>query len=66
MDNLRRYLYDCESKRRRARDRPSNMVLEELRLLVSRFEEAQGHANGRPDSDRVEDSQYDSGISPVA
>ena len=38
MQSLKRYLVDCENKRRRARDRPSNIVLEELRALLVAFE----------------------------
>jgi hypothetical protein len=38
MSALERYLLDCESKRRRARDRPSNEVLIDLRRLLARVE----------------------------
>lgn len=38
MDALERYLIDCENKRRRMRDRPSDAVLAELRTLLQRFE----------------------------
>ena len=38
MDTLERYLIDCENKRRRMRDRPSDAVLAELRTLFDRFE----------------------------
>jgi hypothetical protein len=38
MSALERYLLDCESKRRRARDRPSNQVLIDLRLLLTQVE----------------------------
>lgn len=34
---LERYLADCESKRRRRRDRPSDEVLGELRQLLTRL-----------------------------
>lgn len=35
---LERYLTDCESKRRRRRDRPSDAVLTELRSLLDYFD----------------------------
>lgn len=34
MERLERYLDDCEGKRRRMRDRPSDAVLAELRELL--------------------------------
>ena len=34
MNALERYLFDCENKRRRSRDRPSNEVLGLLRRLL--------------------------------
>jgi len=37
METLERYLNDCEGKRRRMRDRPSDVVLEELRSLLAAF-----------------------------
>lgn len=39
MERLKQYLEDCENKRRRMRNRPSNEVLEELRALLDHFEE---------------------------
>ena len=42
MQSLRQYLRDCEKKRRRMRDRPSNAVLVELRELVDHFEKQVG------------------------
>ncbi len=41
MQELERYLIDCENKRRRMRDRPSNAVLAALRALLERIEEAE-------------------------
>jgi hypothetical protein len=47
LDRLEQYLTDCENKRRRARDRPSNQVLEEIRTLLSRYRAAvAGRAEG--------------------
>jgi hypothetical protein len=40
MQVLERYLTDCEGKRRRMRDRPSNVVLLELRALLRRQKES--------------------------
>jgi acyl-CoA-binding protein len=40
MHMLERYLTDCEGKRRRMRDRPSNAVLLELRALLRRQKES--------------------------
>jgi hypothetical protein len=40
MQVLERYLTDCEGKRRRMRDRPSNAVLLELRALLHRQKES--------------------------
>jgi hypothetical protein len=40
MKALERYLLDCENKRRRSRDRPSNEVLTELRLVLAQVEDA--------------------------
>lgn len=34
MDVLERYVTDCENKRRRMRDRPSDAVVSELRMLL--------------------------------
>jgi len=39
MESLKQYLEDCEGKRRRMRDRPSNAVLAELRELLDHVEE---------------------------
>lgn len=39
MKALELYLIDCENKRRRMRDRPSDAVLEDLRTLLKRLEE---------------------------
>lgn len=39
MERLKQYLVDCENKRRRMRNRPSNEVLEQLRELLEHFEE---------------------------
>ena len=39
MESLKRYLTDCESKRRRMRDRPSDAVLSDLRRLLEAFDE---------------------------
>jgi hypothetical protein len=36
---LMHYLSDCENKRRRMRDRPSDAVLAELRTLLDRIED---------------------------
>ena len=38
MNALERYLLDCENKRRRSRDRPSNEVLSDLRRLLAQVE----------------------------
>jgi len=43
MKALERYLHDCESKRRRSRDRPSNEVLSDLRRLLDHVEGALRH-----------------------
>ncbi len=40
MSTLERYLADCEGKRRRMRDRPSDEVLGEIRRLLRQLEEA--------------------------
>ena len=40
MTPLELYLDDCESKRRRTRDRPSDAVLAELRLLLKQLKDA--------------------------
>ena len=40
MMKLENYLIDCENKRRRSRDRPSNEVLSELRRLLTQLEDA--------------------------
>ena len=42
MEALERYLTDCENKRRRMRDRPSDAVLAELRDLFDMVEAARG------------------------
>ena len=39
MKALKTYLIDCENKRRRMRDRPSNAVLAELRTLIEKHTE---------------------------
>lgn len=39
MQALKDYLIDCENKRRRMRDRPSNAVLVELRALIEQLAE---------------------------
>lgn len=39
MERLKQYLVDCENKRRRMRNRPSNEVLEQLRELLEHFDE---------------------------
>jgi len=57
MDALERYLSDCENKRRRMRDRPSDMVVQQMRWLVSYFkklgasEERSDARHDTPDSD---------------
>lgn len=37
MESLERYVADCEGKRRRTRDRPSDAVVTELRSLLDFF-----------------------------
>mgnify|MGYP006969354776 CR=1 FL=1 len=51
VEALEQYLADCENKRRRARDRPSNQVLEELRALLSRYRDVVGTTDARDDAD---------------
>lgn len=51
MQALERYLTDCESKRRRMRDRPSNAVLAELRRLLDAYEEARMASRREPPED---------------
>jgi len=51
MEVLERYLSDCEAKRRRMRDRPSNQVLEELRSLLSRFKRSRTPEESPPHSE---------------
>ena len=40
MEALHQYLTDCEGKRRRMRNRPSDAVLTELRRLLDEFRSA--------------------------
>lgn len=40
MNAVELYLDDCEGKRRRMRNRPSDAVLAELRLLLSQLKDA--------------------------
>lgn len=49
MTALERYLVDCEGKRRRRRDRPSDEVLGEIRRLLAQLENArQGRRSPQP------------------
>ena len=58
METLERYLNDCETKRRRMRDRPSDAVVTELRWLLDR---ARGADERRSESGG---EASDSGIGP--
>lgn len=52
MERLKEYLEDCENKRRRMRNRPSNEVLEQLRELLEHFEEQLEDSRSAPTSNR--------------
>ena len=55
IDTLEQYLTDCETKRRRARDRPSNQVLVELRALLKQYHAVIGDPTGADDPAGEED-----------
>ncbi len=47
MDTLKKYLEECEGKRRRMRARPSDAVLKEIRRLVERSSRESDDEAGR-------------------
>ena len=61
MHALEQYLVDCESKRRRLRDRPSNQVLEELRVLLALHRGATTASAEAPAGAEAEDPKLDGG-----
>lgn len=64
MDALERYLSDCENKRRRMRDRPSDMVVQQMRWLVSYFKKL-GRAEEKADPSKdTPDADPDLPVSP--
>jgi hypothetical protein len=65
MEVLERYLSDCEAKRRRMRDRPSNEVLSELRRLLTRFNHARPR-EGVPSDEPAPRESGSSSSSPSA
>lgn len=54
MDALEHYVNDCENKRRRMRDRPSDLVVSQLRWLLDYLKT--DHAPARPEPPREHDS----------
>lgn len=64
MDALERYLSDCENKRRRMRDRPSDMVVQQMRWLVSYFKKLGASEERADPRDDAADSGPDLPVSP--
>lgn len=59
MQALKDYLIDCENKRRRMRNRPSNAVLAQLRALIEKHAEdvrSSAPSNGKGDPPDPESS----------
>jgi hypothetical protein len=52
MERLKKYLLDCENKRRRMRNRPSNEVLEQLRKLLEQHDEQLEDSRSSPTPNR--------------
>jgi hypothetical protein len=63
MNALERYLLDCENKRRRSRDRPSNEVLSDLRRLLT---QVKGSVEATPPAEAESEDLQWAGLHPQA